>query len=705
MAQPREDYEMYGNLSPLTSPGTNAPEFFTPGSPPALRTKFGYSSIPSRSVSQPSTNTAVETCYSGTSSMERLERVRSKEMQMMWGTKIHWFLPSTMVTLLFLGLLGALAHHLFYQSLDGKEAKDQLMMMRIGTALAFFTKAMLVGSVVVAYRQRIWDTMRRKPLTLRGIDSLFAVVEDPTHFFSPEIYKKAKLATAMAVITWIIPLASVLSPAALTTELAYIVGGNNSCEVHTVNFTSENINDWRKPRFRAGESLAFWNVTPTYEAKVKDKIEWFDQPSFNAVRLFTLTTMSHTFIPMKSPCMGFNCTWELGFEGPWYNCTMKRGADLTKDLNPLTENDTFDSLAPKGNKMYFMDEDSVDYQRPQKGYDSNDIGSQGIFYNEPKIWLGWVTNTTNRLSPESEGYNSSWPFKLHQHLMQCELQRARYDIEFEYINNVQVNKQVNISNGVAINPQQREVRPADSNYKEYAAYHGLGQLARKQIVGKITQDNYTEQVRTFSLISQTKLVNPDSALARRDLRNAFQTYFEEIIISLLSENYLGISYNTTVACVMHHTQNNFRYQVNSLWSGYAISIVMALACIIVGGLSLRSNGITSDTTFSKIMVTTRNRTIDRLVEEYEGVCLGGDPFPEELKRKEFQFGVIDEISSTGANLKHAAFGVNDEVIPIQKGDSYARVSARGSHYQRSNSWLVRSPAVSPVNTRFARGVN
>lgn len=44
--------------------------------------------------------------------------------------------------------------------------------------------------------------MRRKPLTLRGIDSLFAVVEDPTHFFSPEIYKKAKLATAMAVITW-----------------------------------------------------------------------------------------------------------------------------------------------------------------------------------------------------------------------------------------------------------------------------------------------------------------------------------------------------------------------------------------------------------------------------------------------------------------------------------------------------------------------
>lgn len=704
MSQPREDYEMYDNLSPITSPGTNVPEFFTPGSPPVFKTRFGYSSIPARSFSQPSTDTFVESSYSG-NGMERLEKKKSKEMRMMWGTKIHWFLPSSMVGLLLLGFLGAVAHHLFYQSLNGKVAKDQLMMVRIGTALAFFTKAMLVGSVIIAYRQRIWDTMRRKPLTLKGIDGLFAVVEDPTHFFTLEMYKKAKLATTMAIITWIIPLASVLSPAALTTELAYIVGGNNTCDVHTINFTSENVNDWRKPRFRAGESLAFWNVTPTYEAKVEDRMEWFDQPSFNAVRLFTLTTMSHTFIPMESPCVGFNCTWALNFEGPWYNCTKKNGTELTNDLNPLTENDTFNSLAPYGNKMYFMDEDSVDYQRPQRDYDSNLTLGQGIFYSEPKIWLGWVVNTTIPLSPDSPGYNPSWPFQLEQHLVQCVLQKARYDIGFEYINNAQVNKHVNISGGIPINPDQGEIHPTNPIYKEYAVYHGLGQLARRQIVGRITQDNYTEQVRTFSYVSQTKLVSQDTALARPNLRIAFQNYFEEIIISLLSENYLGISYNVSVPCVMRHTQNNFRYRVISLWGGYAISIFMALGCIIVGGLSLRSNGITSDTTFSKIMVTTRNRTIDRLVEEYEGVCLGGDPFPEELKEKEFQFGVIDEISSTGTNLKHAAFGTDGEVIPIQKGDSYTRVSARGSHYQRSNSWVMKSPAASPVNTRFSRGVN
>jgi len=44
--------------------------------------------------------------------------------------------------------------------------------------------------------------MRQKAITLKGIDQLFAIVEDPTCFASKEIYFKAKLATAMAMATW-----------------------------------------------------------------------------------------------------------------------------------------------------------------------------------------------------------------------------------------------------------------------------------------------------------------------------------------------------------------------------------------------------------------------------------------------------------------------------------------------------------------------
>lgn len=72
--------------------------------------------------------------------------------------RIHWWTPTSMVTLLILGVLGAVSHHLFYTSLDGKEANDQLQKIRYGTALAFFTKMTLAGSIVVGYRQRIWQT-------------------------------------------------------------------------------------------------------------------------------------------------------------------------------------------------------------------------------------------------------------------------------------------------------------------------------------------------------------------------------------------------------------------------------------------------------------------------------------------------------------------------------------------------------------------
>lgn len=74
----------------------------------------------------------------------------------------------------------------------------------IGSPPAVLALAQVAGIDIswLLFRQRIWQTMRQKAITLRGIDQLFAVVEDPTCFASKEIYFKAKLATAMAMATW-----------------------------------------------------------------------------------------------------------------------------------------------------------------------------------------------------------------------------------------------------------------------------------------------------------------------------------------------------------------------------------------------------------------------------------------------------------------------------------------------------------------------
>jgi hypothetical protein len=117
-----------------------------------------------------------------------------------WG--IHWWTPFSMGALFILGVIGAISHHIFYNSLHGQEAKDQLQKVRYGTALAFFTKATLVGSVILGYRQRIWYTLRRKAMTLGAIDSLFGATEDPTLFSNWEMIKNAKLSTLMAAASW-----------------------------------------------------------------------------------------------------------------------------------------------------------------------------------------------------------------------------------------------------------------------------------------------------------------------------------------------------------------------------------------------------------------------------------------------------------------------------------------------------------------------
>jgi hypothetical protein len=116
---------------------------------------------------------------------------------------IYWTTPVIMASLFVAGVMGAVGHHIFYTHLDGQPATEQLMMVRYGTALAFFTKSMLVSCVIVCYRQRIWHTLRNKAMTINGIDGLFSATEDPTMFFlNWEMVRNGKLATLMAICSW-----------------------------------------------------------------------------------------------------------------------------------------------------------------------------------------------------------------------------------------------------------------------------------------------------------------------------------------------------------------------------------------------------------------------------------------------------------------------------------------------------------------------
>lgn len=116
---------------------------------------------------------------------------------------IYWTTPALVILLFLAGFAAAVGHHLFYNSLNGQPALQQLKMVRYGTALAFFVKSTFVGTAVMCIRQRIWYTFRRKAMTIKGIDGLFSATEDPTQFFlNWEMVRNGKLATFMAVCAW-----------------------------------------------------------------------------------------------------------------------------------------------------------------------------------------------------------------------------------------------------------------------------------------------------------------------------------------------------------------------------------------------------------------------------------------------------------------------------------------------------------------------
>lgn len=158
---------------------------------------------------RPSMRTERESMYSATSRYQTkamdadTQALVDKRIGELARWHIHWTTPAIISSLFMAGVLGAVAHHLFYTHLNGQPATEQLTMVRYGTALAFFTKSMLVSCVIVCYRQRIWHTLRTKAMTINGIDGLFSATEDATMFFlNWEMIRNGKLATFMAICSW-----------------------------------------------------------------------------------------------------------------------------------------------------------------------------------------------------------------------------------------------------------------------------------------------------------------------------------------------------------------------------------------------------------------------------------------------------------------------------------------------------------------------
>ncbi|KAL6303627.1 hypothetical protein BKA93DRAFT_826456 [Sparassis latifolia] len=219
---------------------------------------------------------------------------------------------SIMVLLLLLGLASALGHHAFNAHLVGHavdsdlsfggwfNVPSQTLVFRVATAFVFLTKTFFTSAVSMAFTQRLWVTVSRKYLRLSGLDALWAVLNDPLAFATWDMLRNAKMLTLLALVAWLIPLASIPAPSALTA-----VPSNTSafapCMIPAVDLMNSNATEFQY--YAEIDSLGFYYAT---------------SPIVQTIAVQTLSSGSYTTWP--SPC-GPNCNYNTSYWAPWYNCS------------------------------------------------------------------------------------------------------------------------------------------------------------------------------------------------------------------------------------------------------------------------------------------------------------------------------------------------------------------------------------------------
>lgn len=509
----------------------------------------------------------------------------------------------------------------------------------------------------------------------------------------------------------LIPIASVLSPASLTTAPRTMVNATTCADIASLNFTREAFHNFRDESDDGrGISLNYYNTTDRNGAK-DSYFDYYDQPSKNARRLAFSSAYLKKPQPREKAALsfcgdGWNCTYSINFLGPGYKCE-----DISED-NTAGAPFELTQLAPTGNFTYLAEVDQDQYRWPQvPSRDGVPIqeppypDSLGVFESEPVLWIGYA-NRTSELYDADSPYSKKWMNVHEPNMFKCVMYHTNYTFEMRYrpgqtatlkrrdflhpvINTTVSSNSGNDTEWVA-SPSSNFIRPKEDpeTYKLTAAYHSLGALLRSFLRGDIekTSDVF---IVTRSDISETRLINGRTSYPQPNLMLDVQSLFEDMLMTLLSEPTLVLAENETVPCEKTRIVIVYVYYKRGLWIGYAVVIAITSAFVGVGVWSLQQNGVASDVLFSRIMATTRNPTLDHLSV---GACLGGDPFPPELSKTKLRFGVLledDPREGPLGRIEHCCFGTIGETKDIVRGGIYAGLKRRKAIL--AGNWEEKTP--------------
>ncbi|KUI54484.1 hypothetical protein VP1G_01868 [Cytospora mali] len=491
-----------------------------------------------------------------------------------------WHPSFGMYTCFMAGVLCAVGHHLYYTSLDGKPADKQTEMLRYGTFLAYAAKASFSAAVVSAFKQRVWVTVRSRFMSISALDSMFSATESMLAMLNWDFLRDAKGAFALAVFAWTTPLVVILTGNTLLVEPTTIVQNTTCPAARSLNFTFEELNDWRAPVQIDGLfeiPVSIWNTTKRNGQTDDDWFDYYTGPSPNFQQTAALGAFLEEVVTRKNAALevcgsGYNCSYTVDFTAPGYKCT-----ELASGVGSVPTNFTQESgeaippfgtdiLLPRGNYSYYAYTTGGEYSTTQL----KDVGVAGIpnipnselpphfgaFRTEPVIWVGYVVlNRPNK--PKPTRTDPGWDDAFTPKVFACEHRETSYVATFNYTDGVQLTNitahkfgapvinttylaSVAANDGTSDNitavPEENYVYPNDTaRYRKVAGYHSLGYMLRQFLNGTVeVEDTLINPIQNTEAI-QTKLLDPrNNYFPYANLMSMVQDLYQDLILSMFS---------------------------------------------------------------------------------------------------------------------------------------------------------------------------
>jgi len=629
------------------------------------------------------------------------------------GWIVHFAVPLTLCLLFLCGLMSAALHHIFYGQLHGTSPSREFQQWhtRAGIAIPVFTVACWVGCVVICYKQTVWSTLTQKNVKISGIDALWGLVHNPSLFLVREAWRKSRVAMGLGVIMWILPLTTIFVPGALTIRPS-THDSSQGCLVPTFAPPSGD-----QPLLSPAEMDRLQGSMPTKNLPLTS----FRSGSVvltAAVKRVATTTATSGHIPdypLPEGCGNQgNCSYTTSFTAPGYKCDFVTAEDARKQgpWGPVGFDHIF---APSSGGMNFYSNKADNRTKSPTSANSTDTLTSEEMFGFGSFWVAVRT-----LGEEFTNADPSLlldPTKAKKEMykdqiFQCSDYVVAYDnVKFSYVDG---RMSVQLSN--AADQGIRYLTPVD--YTQYSKSNGsdltdaaifsrvahsftLSILLGDMVIAK-SELSSTSQILGTELVDQSRFfgsadgtgIADKFALPRADLKSKLEELHRNVTLSFLSEPRLMGTFYTSAACKSTTNGLIYNYSSSALLISYGLACFFTTIAIIVGVIALRANGFATDFSFSRILCTTRNPTLDSTT--WGESCLG--TVTERVRRQELRFGeiwvkgsrknrekrglgVVKEEDGVdleegshkryGVNVGHAAFGVPSEVMSLRKGRGYA----------------------------------